>query len=146
MTCWPLFQYCNIFYNVTTFFLFLCLWLTLYNFCSVVFALCLPSSCLDNYFGQTECFPTAVALLTDVSLSDRLPRAKPGTLVATSFSAKFYFQFRKGFCFGFVITFAAEIQLYFLVEPGRKTQKVETDIQLMIGGKLNEMQVSLIAC
>lgn len=107
---------------------------------------CLPSSCLDNYFGQTECFPTAVALLTDVSLSDRLPRAKPGTLVATSFSAKFYFQFRKGFCFGFVITFAAEIQLYFLVEPGRKTQKVETDIQLMIGGKLNEMQVSLIAC
>lgn len=103
-----------------------------------MFALCLPSSCLDNYFGQTECFPTAVALLTDVSLSDRLPRAKPGTLVATSFSAKFYFQFRKGFCFGFVITFAAEIQLYFLVEPGRKTQKVETDIQLMIGGKLNE--------
>lgn len=47
--------------------------------------------------------------------------------------------------FVFVIMFAADIQLYFLVEPGRRTQKVETDVQLMIDGKLNEMQVSLIA-
>lgn len=56
------------------------------------------------------------------------------------------FSFERVFLlFVFVIMFAAEIQLYFLVEPGRRTQKVETDVQLMIDGKLNEMQVSLIA-
>lgn len=82
MTSWPLFQYCNVLYSANTFFLFCCLWLAWYNFYSVVFPLYLSSSCLDNYFGKIECFPIAVAMLTDASLSDRLCRAKPGTLVA----------------------------------------------------------------
>lgn len=125
MTCWPLFQYCNNLYSANTFFLFCCLWLAWYNFYSVMFPVCLSSSCLDNYFGKIECFPIAVAVLTDVSLSDRLCRAKPGTLLATSFSAEFYFQFWKGFCFVFVIMFVAEIQPYCLVEPGRGTQKLK---------------------
>lgn len=106
----------------------------------VMFPLCLPSSCLDKCFGKMECFPIAEVVLTDVSLSDRLCRPKPGTLI----SGKFCFQFWKGFWFFFVIMFAAEIQPYCLVEPGRKTQKVKTDIQLMIDGKHSEMQVSLI--
>lgn len=131
--------------HATTSILFCCLWLTWYSFYSVVFPLCLPSSCLDNYFGKIECLPVEVALLKDPSLSVRLCRARPGTLVVTSFSAKFYFHFWKRFFFVFVIMFAAVIQPHCLVESRRRrTEEVKTDLQLMIDGKLQEMQVSLI--
>lgn len=102
-----------------------------YNFCSVLFPLCLPSSFLDNDFGKVVYFTVAVVVMTAVGLSDELCRAKPGTLVATLFSAKFCFRFWKGFCFVFVIMLTAAIQLYCLMEPGTRTQKVKAEVQLI---------------
>lgn len=102
-----------------------------YNFCSVLFTLCLPSLSLDNYFGKIVYFPIAVAVLTAVGLSDELCRAKPGTLVASSFSENFCFGFWEGFCFVFIITFTAAVQLYCLMEPGTRTQKVKAEVQFI---------------
>ena len=102
-----------------------------YNFFSVLFPLCLPSSSLDTYFGKIAYFPIAVVVLTAVGLSDELCGAKPGALVAASFSARSCFPFWKGFCFVFIIMFTAALQLYCLMEPATRTQKVKAEVQLV---------------
>lgn len=66
-------------------------------------------------------FPIAEAMLTAVGLSDELCRAKPGILVATSFSAKLYFDFERIFLVVvFVNMVTAAMQLYCLMEPGTR--------------------------